>query len=174
MNDAFVILHCPVCGARVEERQVDGRVRPVCPKCGRVHFADPKVAVAILLERHGDVLLVRRVNEPERGRWTLPAGYVDAGENPRHAARRECREETGLEIDVESVHDVLFESGPGKVPTIVIVYRATLRGGTLLPGDDASEVGFFSPTGLPELGFDSTRRALADWMSESDTSRAAG
>jgi ADP-ribose pyrophosphatase YjhB (NUDIX family) len=168
MDDAFRIVCCPACGAKVVERLADGRMRPVCPECGRVHFADPKVAAAVLIEYQGRLLLVRRTNEPERGRWTLPAGYVDAGEDPRQAAARECLEETGLAVDVGVVQDVLFETGPGKVPTIVIVFRGTIQGGRLIPGDDASEAAFFDPAQLPELGFESTRRAISDWR------RAAG
>jgi len=54
------------------------------------------VAVAVLIERDGKVLLVRRANTPQKGMWTLPAGFVDAGEDPAQAAERECLEETGL------------------------------------------------------------------------------
>ena len=57
----------------------------------------PKVAAGVVLIDADRVLLVRRVNEPYRGRWTLPAGFVDAGEDPRRAAERECLEETGLQ-----------------------------------------------------------------------------
>ena len=56
-----------------------GRERPVCPQCGWIHFADPKVAAAVLIEKDGRVLLVRRTNEPFRGLWTLPAGFINAG-----------------------------------------------------------------------------------------------
>jgi ADP-ribose pyrophosphatase YjhB (NUDIX family) len=174
MDNAFRIEYCPVCGARVEQRQIEGRLRPVCTKCGRIHFADPKVAAAVLLDRQGAVLLVRRANQPERGRWTLPAGYVDAGEDPRVAAQRECREETGLEIRILAIHDVLFEAGPDRPATIVIVYKAVETGGVLAPGDDASEVGFFHPENLPAIGFESTRRAIAAWAEDNRPGPAPG
>ncbi len=73
---------CPRCGTAVGMAERFGRQREVCPACGWIHFADPKVAAAILLEENGRVLLVRRVNEPYRGMWTLPAGFVDADEDP--------------------------------------------------------------------------------------------
>lgn len=173
MDNVIRVEFCPACGARVEERQIEGRLRPVCTRCGRVHFADPKVAAAVLVERQGEVLLVRRANQPERGRWTLPAGYVDAGEDPREAARRECREETGLEISITAIHDVLFESGADRLATIVIVYKALETGGVLAPGDDASEVGFFPPARLPAIGFESTRRAIGAWASRDHPGREA-
>ena len=78
---------CPRCG-----------LHAVCPQCDWIHFEDPKVAAAVLVEQDGRVLLVRRVNEPYRGLWTLPAGFIDAGEDPAQAAERECLEETGLTV----------------------------------------------------------------------------
>ena len=79
---------CPRCGSRVSLREKFGKPRAVCSNCNWIHFADPKVAAAVLVEQDGSVLLVRRVNEPFRGLWTLPAGFVDAGEDPARAAER--------------------------------------------------------------------------------------
>jgi ADP-ribose pyrophosphatase YjhB (NUDIX family) len=69
-----------------------GRLRPVCPHCGHVHFPDPKVAVGVWIEKDGEILLVRRANSPGLGKWILPSGFVDAGEDPKDAAR-ECMED---------------------------------------------------------------------------------
>lgn len=57
------------------------------------------MAVGVLIEQEDQVLLVRRINEPQRGLWSFPAGFVDAHEDPEQAAARECLEETGLEIN---------------------------------------------------------------------------
>ena len=56
--------YCPRCGTRVALAETFGRQRAVCPHCGWIHFNDPKVAAAILIEEDDRVLLVRRVNEP--------------------------------------------------------------------------------------------------------------
>jgi len=82
-------------------------VRPVCPQCRWIYFIDPKVAAAVLVEEDGRVLLVRRAGEPFRGLWTLPAGFVNGGEDPAEAAARECLEETGLNVHVTRVLDVI-------------------------------------------------------------------
>ena len=154
---------CPACGTPVREQLSFGRLRPVCPACGRIHFYDPKVAAGVLVEHAGRVLLVRRTQEPGRGLWTLPAGFVDAGEDPATAAVRECLEETGLEVEL----DGLFDLAPGKDhprgADIVIVYLAHVIGGDLRPGDDADSAAFFGPEALPELAFDATRRAAHRW-----------
>jgi len=119
------------------------------------------VAAAAVVMQDRRVLLVQRRNSPARGLWTLPAGYVDAGEDPRLAAAREVAEETGLEVDVGKVADVVFEPVEGDRPsTIVIVYRSELRGGELKAGDDALRAAFFSLDDLPPLGFRSTRSIL--------------
>ncbi len=157
---------CPACGARVELQEAFGRIRPVCPKCGRVHYQDPKVAAAALVERERKVLLVRRVNMPEQGKWTLPAGFVEFDEDPRLAAMRECEEETGLKVRVTDLVDVIHGQEHPRGASIVIVYRAEIAEGQLGAHDDADAVGFFGPDELPPLAFRATRLVLDRWRRE--------
>ena len=154
---------CPTCGTPVQEQISFGRIRPVCPACGRIHFYDPKVAAGVLVEEAGRVLLVRRTQEPGRGLWTLPAGFVDAGEDPAAAAARECLEETGLEVTLDGLFDLAAGRAHPRGADIVIVYLARVTGGGLRPGDDADSAAFFGPDELPELAFDATRRAVHRW-----------
>jgi ADP-ribose pyrophosphatase YjhB (NUDIX family) len=135
----------------------------VCTSCGRIHFEDPKVAVAVLAERNGQVVLIRRGVNPGRGKWSLPAGYVEAGEDPRQAAIRELKEETGLEVSALSLVDVIARQGPEDGADILILYRGTAQEGNPLPGDDAEAAGLFGPQDLPELAFPSTLRILDLW-----------
>ncbi len=154
------INYCPRCGTAVTVAERFGRERPVCPVCGWVHFADPKVAAAILLERDGRVLLVRRVNEPFRGLWTLPAGFVDADEDPARAAERECLEETGLIVRATRVFDVIAGREHPRGADFVIVYEGEVVGGELQASDDADEVGWFERAHLPSLAFRATRLVM--------------
>jgi ADP-ribose pyrophosphatase YjhB (NUDIX family) len=131
-----------------------------CPKCGWIHFADPKVAAAVLIERNEQVLLVRRANDPFKGYWTLPAGFIDAGEDPREAARRECQEETGLVVEVTRVLDVISGREHERGADFVIVYHAEALAGSMTPGDDADAVDWFALANLPPLAFHSTRQIL--------------
>ena len=137
-----------------------GRVRPVCPSCGWIHFVDPKVAAAVLVEREGRVLLVRRVNEPFRGLWTLPAGFVNGGEDPARAAERECLEETGLSVRVTRVYDIVAGREHPRGADFVIVYHAEAVGGELSPADDADAADWFARTDLPPLAFRATQKVL--------------
>ena len=147
---------CLACGTAVE--LPDGpRPVPRCPGCGRRHHLDPKVGVgAVVLDDRSRLLLVRRGIPPGQGLWALPAGYVDADEDPRDAAAREVREETGLDVRCGAVVDV-YPGGGGA--SFFLAFEAELLGGTLAAADDALDAAFFPPDALPELAFDSTRRA---------------
>ena len=96
---------CPHCAARLEDREVFGKVRMACPSCDFVHYRNPGVGAAVVI-RDADLrlLLVERgpgVTRP--GFWAIPAGYVDYGEEIRAAAARELLEETGLIAEVGDV-----------------------------------------------------------------------
>ena len=155
------IKFCPRCGTAVRREERFGKIRPICPQCEWIHFNDPKVAAAVLVEQDGRVLLVRRVNEPYRGLWTLPAGFIDAGEDPARAAERECLEETGLSVRVKRVLDVVAGREHERGADFVIAYLAEVVSGTLAPGDDADSVEWFARDDLPPLAFTATRKILA-------------
>src|SRR4051794_11649970 len=84
---------CASCAAPMATADVHGVARRVCSGCQAVHYATPKVAVGVAVFRDDRLLLVRRVMQPGRGRWTVPGGFLDAGEDPRAAAAREVAEE---------------------------------------------------------------------------------
>ena len=151
---------CLRCGTALVQADRFGRLRKVCPACNWVHFADPKVAAAALVERDDEVLLVRRSVDPARGLWTLPAGFIDAGEDPALAAERECLEETGLIVEVSELLTVLFGQEHKRGAHIVIFYRANIQSGELTAGDDVDKVAFFSRNELPPLAFNTTQRVL--------------
>ena len=151
---------CPRCGTPVTLEERFGKLHPVCPQCEWIHFEDPKVAAAVLVEQDGRVLLVRRVNEPFRGFWTLPAGFIDAGEDPARAAERECLEETGLSVRVTRVLDVIAGREHDRGADIVIAYQGKIITGILSPGDDADAADWFTREDLPLLAFTATQKIL--------------
>ena len=155
---------CPNCGSPMADRFVFGRTRRACPACGFVFFREPKLAVGALVERDGRVLLVRRAASPKIGFWCLPAGYVEYDEGPAAAAIREVREETGLVVRVAGLLAAFHVTTDPRGMGVILIYRATVVGGKLEPGDDASEASFFAPDELPrDLAFASTCRALLRW-----------
>lgn len=72
----------------------------------------PVAAVAVVTLHEGCVLLVRRDKEPYRGKWSFPGGSIEPGETSREAARREALEETGIEVEVLEVADVVDSIHP--------------------------------------------------------------
>jgi len=162
------IKFCPRCGNPIILQERFGKIRPVCPQCEWIHFEDPKVAAAVLIKQDGRILLVRRVNEPYRGLWTLPAGFIDAGEDPARAAERECLEETGLSVRTKRVLDVIGGKEHEHGADFVILYQAEVLGGTLSPDDDADAVEWFEITKLPPLAFAATRKAISLYVQQFD------
>lgn len=152
---------CPRCGSRLQQGEYFGRLRPACPQCHWIYFPDPKVAVVLVILNEGQVLLARRVNDPFRGAWTLPGGFVDAGEDPAQAAERECLEETGLTVQVTQLLEVISGQEHPRGAHILIVYQGTILSGTPQAGDDADRVAFFQLSQLPPLAFHSTAHILA-------------
>ncbi|MCC6148239.1 MAG: NUDIX hydrolase [Anaerolineaceae bacterium] len=159
-NTGQPIRFCPLCATPVEYKQLFGEERPVCPSCGWTYFEDPKVAVAVLAEKDGQILLTQRSNPPYQGLWTLPAGFVNAHEAPERAAERECLEETGLIVRVTNILDILSGREHSRGADIFIAYQAQILGGELQAGDDASRAAFFPRNALPPLAFETTRKIL--------------
>lgn len=171
MSTPLELNFCPRCGHALEDREAFGRVRRLCPACDEVIFHDHKVAAGVLVEREGRVLLVRRCMNPRRGMWTFPAGFVDFEEDPADAAVRECREETGLEVEITGLLDVIAGREHERGADIVIVYLARELGGGLRPADDVDRAAFFAPDDLPSLAFDATQIALDEWRDSSPATR---
>jgi ADP-ribose pyrophosphatase YjhB (NUDIX family) len=150
---------CPRCAAPLAP---DASGRPACgiDGCGYTWYPDPKVAVGVLAERDGQLLLVRRNHEPAFGRWAFPSGYVDAGEVLEDAARREVLEETGVTVRLDRLLGAYSEPGS---PVVFIAYAGTITDGDPAPGDEALEVGMFAPDALPPFPFPHDHAVLAAW-----------
>ncbi|MCB9007924.1 MAG: NUDIX hydrolase [Ardenticatenaceae bacterium] len=144
----------------METRPVGDKLRRVCPSCGFIHFTDPKVGVGVFVVHEGKILLVRRTMHPEIGKWSIPAGFLDAGENPEETAVREALEETNLHVAIEELVGVFHNPPAQGGASIFIMYQARLLGGTLQAGDDADAAAFFAPDNLPEIAFASTLAAI--------------
>lgn len=145
---------------------VDLRRDEPCPECGR--FANRGVSIDAVIVRDGNVLLIERGIEPDKGAWATPGGYVDWDETVEGAVEREIREETGLEaVKVEFLG---VRSEPDRHPKQVInmVFLVGVAPGDPQAGDDAADVAWFAFDALPDrialdhrTNLDLARQALA-------------
>lgn len=124
------------------------------------------MAADLVIVRDGEVLLIKRKYEPFEDQWCLPGGHVEASEQVRDAARREAKEETGYEVELDGLVGVYDTPGRDpRGPVISIVFRASVGGGGLDPDTDAADARWFPLDELPDLGFDHDQ-ILADVREE--------
>ncbi|AKG91183.1 ADP-ribose pyrophosphatase [Geoglobus ahangari] len=116
----------------------------------------PLVGVGAVVIRNGKILLVKRANEPNKGKWSVPGGLVRAGETLEEALKREMREELGVEVevgDVACVTDEIFYDGEKRVEYhyVVIDFYADIDGEPKAMSD-AADVGWFELERVGEIG----------------------
>ncbi|WP_316978165.1 NUDIX hydrolase [Shumkonia mesophila] len=119
--------------------------------------ARPTPATIAAIVHEGRVLLVRRANPPDQGRWGYPGGRIEPGEGIAEAAVRELAEETGLvgeALDIFSAVDVIDRDPAGglRYHYVLVAVLCRWKAGTPRAGDDALEVGWFSPDEIAAAG----------------------
>lgn len=163
------IRFCPGCGGllKTTERPEDHRRRDVCTICERVVYRNAKPCAGVLVTQDGQLLLVKRSIEPYLGYWDIPGGFLEEDELPDEGALREVEEETGLQVEVTSLLGFYlgrytYADRVGRTLNTYFLGRVT--GGSEEPGDDAAELAWFRPDGLPEaIAFDHARLVVEHW-----------
>ncbi|MBI4789347.1 MAG: NUDIX hydrolase [Chloroflexi bacterium] len=159
---------CPQCGHAVQAREApDGRIRPTCPECGYIVYLNPPIAVGVIAERaDGKIVLVLRGENPGRGLWGLPAGFMEIDETVQQAALRECLEETGLVVELGDLWGVWsYYHEAKRTAGVLVLYTARVVKGEPRAGSDSLEARFFALDEIPfaELAFNTHREALTRW-----------
>ena len=148
---------CTQCGSKVSLQTVAGdhRRRYVCEGCGKTHYRNPSVLVAVYVCVGHDILWIRRGTEPAIGKWAMPGGFMEHDETPEAAAARELREETGIDVDAGAMILVSVSSILNMAQTH-LVFRCHLDARPdACETDEAIECGWFGEDSLPwaELAF---------------------
>lgn len=159
--------YCSRCGSALVLTHYEGKKRLVCKSCGTVLYENPLPSVVGLnLNERDEILLVRRSIDPGKGIWCLPGGFIEKGETAEEAVIREIKEETNLMAEVEDVIDVCSQINGFYGDVIVIGYEVRVTRGTITPGDDAREVGYFHYKTLPVLAFGCHKRLINSFLSK--------
>ena len=155
--------NCPICANRLTVAEIGGRDRLVCAACEFVHWDNPKPVTATLIPLDGGLVLVKRKYEPFVDHWCLPGGFMEAKESPDESAAREVFEETGLEVEITKL---LAAYSPGHgINVVILFYLGLPKGGNLIAGDDASDVGAFARHALPaNIAFELHRKMIGDYF----------
>lgn len=150
--------YCYDCGTSLGSHMIEGRLREVCPACGKVHYQQLKVGAGCAIISEDGLLLVQRAIEPWRGTWYLPAGYSEVDETPNATAERETREETGLIVTTSELVGVFLYDTDPRGNGILVLYKADVINGIIAPGPEALAASYFSPLKVRQLSI-----ASAHW-----------
>ena len=153
---------CPYCGHKISKIEENGRVHYYCSYCKLFIYKNPvPVVVVVVFNDAGEVLLIKRKEEPGKGKWALPSGFVEINEDPYEAASRELYEETGIVIEKLTLINVYHQKSRRYESVIVISYMG-FSSQEPQPGDDAEEAKFFAINELPEIPFESHIKAIKE------------
>lgn len=161
--------YCPACALRLEDPGVDGKRH--CPGCERDWYrcSFPTAGAAIVDGRRA--LITQRARDPHAGKFDVPGGFLEPGEEPIAGLRREIREELGVEIDAhveDCVSMVPHTYGEEDDYVLALGFKATLVSGDPKPADDVAAFRWVTDEELDDLEFawphdrDLVRRALRD------------
>ena len=111
----------------------------------RLYPDQPIVGIGVVIVRDCRIALIKRANEPSKGKWTIPGGLVELGESVEEAVIREAKEETCLEIEDPQLIDVvgnvdLDSNGKVKYHYVIIDYLVHVKSGNILAASDAEEL----------------------------------
>jgi ADP-ribose pyrophosphatase YjhB (NUDIX family) len=165
------IQHCRQCGASVVYRLPDDgdtKPRAVCSACSTVHYENPLNVVGTVPvwgPDGGQVLLCLRNIEPRRGKWTLPAGFMELGETTAEGAHRETIEEAGAVIELGPLFTLMNVARVGQVH---LYYRARLLSEQFAPGIETIEARLFTEEQIPwdDIAFRTVRETLERYFSD--------
>ena len=164
-------LFCRCCGHGLERRIPDDgatKVRGVCPACATIHYDNPLCVVGTVPywgAQGEQVLLCLRNIEPRKGKWTLPAGFLELAETTAQGAARETDEEAGAQIEMGPLFTLMNVPRVGQVH---FFYRARLTSDVFDPGHETMEARLFAEEDIPwdEIAFRTVKETLQHYFAD--------
>jgi 8-oxo-dGTP diphosphatase len=158
--------YCPACGTQLGPKEKGGQQRPACPSCGFVHFRNPSPGVVVVIEQDEQVLLGERSGSFGKAKWCLPQGFIEFDDDFLTAARREVKEETGLEVEILSILSVVSNFLTPRLHMLAIILLARVVDGEPKAADDLQTLAWFPLAGpLPEMAFEADQHIIERYWS---------
>jgi 8-oxo-dGTP diphosphatase len=142
-------MFCLECGSELQEKSIDFHNRKYCKNCDWVYYPHLKVSTAGIITNKKEILLLKQSENPWKGDWYLPAGYVEQDEDPVLAVKREIKEETGLNVTECYLMNIYFFDDDPRGNGILIVYRCSIDEGDFLLNHEIDEAKYFKEFELP-------------------------
>jgi ADP-ribose pyrophosphatase YjhB (NUDIX family) len=154
--------YCPKCGGKLELVPHHGVSQLSCVDCGFVFYQNSKPTASVFIfDADHRVLLAKRAVEPFKGKWDVPGGFLEYGEDPETGAYREIIEETSLNIEITDFVGIFMDTyGPEGEATLNIYYTARRLSGEAVPQDDVAELKWFPLDDLPQMAFKNSQESL--------------
>ena len=153
--------YCSECGAKVRFQTPAGDDRPryICNACNRIHYENPKMVVGCIPEYEDKIIMCRRDIEPRKGKWTLPAGYLENGESVKEGARRETLEESGAVVGNLTSYlliDIVY------INQIYLMFRGQMFKPEYYPTAESAEVKLMHESEIPwdQIAFKAIEKTL--------------
>jgi|TARA_B110000444_G_C18596938_1_gene481165 ADP-ribose pyrophosphatase YjhB (NUDIX family) len=161
MNDISK-LFCTQCGNQSLTKlkpQNDTHLRIVCKSCNNIIYDNPKIVVGSVCSFENKILLCKRAIDPQKGLWTLPAGYLEVNESAEEGAIREAYEEAYANI---KIINLLAVYSLKHISQIQMIFESELIDKNIKPGIESLDVGLFSWSDIPweKLAFESVKWSL--------------
>lgn len=160
--------YCPKCGEKNSAKQETSKFS--CKNCDYVFYFNSKPTASALIVHENRILLGKRGIEPSKGKWDIIGGFLNYGESPENGLRREVREETGLEVEIDTFLGCFMDTyGKEKEATLNIAYTVKAKNSKSRPGDDIAELKWFSVDDLPDdIAFENGKSMIEAWKSQKD------
>ncbi len=171
MCDAVV--HCERCGAPSPR---DRAGVPTCQDHGErwIHVRSAPCTGVVIHRDDGRILLSRRARDPFAGLWETPGGFVDLGEHPEDAARREVREELGLDLTLTGLVGMTSVRSSRGGWLLVITFAGTVAGEPAPDPREVSDWRWFAPDEIPPVMAGDHRQRVVDYLAHGAVGLPAG
>ena len=159
--------YCNQCASPVELKTPldDNRPRYICTKCQQIHYENPKLIVGTLSLYQNQILLCKRAIEPQIGKWTLPAGFLELNESLEIGALRETKEEACATPEIIRLLSII---NIPRISQIHVFFLASLKTPEHAPGQESLETKLVSIDNIPwnELSFSSVKKTLTIYIEQ--------